>query len=52
MAMTFVVFVADGMLAHAFRRFVIDSSRVQNALRHGFAAAFAAFGARLAACER
>jgi threonine/homoserine/homoserine lactone efflux protein len=52
MAMTFVVFVAYGFLAHAFRRFVIESARVQNALRYGFTAAFAALGARLAANER
>jgi threonine/homoserine/homoserine lactone efflux protein len=52
MAMTFVVFVIYGFLAHAFRRFVIESARVQNALRCGFAAAFAALGARLAASER
>jgi threonine/homoserine/homoserine lactone efflux protein len=52
MAMTFVVFVIYGFLAHAFRRFVIESARVQNALRYGFAAAFAALGARLAASER
>ena len=52
MAMTFVVFVVYGFLAHAFRRFVIESARVQSALRYGFAAAFAALGARLAAGER
>lgn len=52
MAMTFVVFVIYGFLAHAFRRFVIESTRVQSALRYGFAAAFAALGARLAASER
>ncbi len=52
MAMTFVVFVIYGFLAHAFRRFVIESARVQSALRYGFAAAFAALGARLAASER
>ncbi|MCB1870275.1 MAG: LysE family translocator [Gammaproteobacteria bacterium] len=52
MAMTFVVFVIYGCLAHAFRRFVIDSARVQNLLRYGFAAAFAALGARLAVSER
>ncbi|MBC9071978.1 LysE family translocator [Thauera sp. CAU 1555] len=52
MAMTFLVFVVYGFLAHAFRRFVIESARVQNALRYGFAAAFAALGARLAASER
>jgi threonine/homoserine/homoserine lactone efflux protein len=52
MAMTFVVFVIYGFLAHAFRRLVIDSTQVQNALRYGFAAAFAALGARLAVSER
>lgn len=52
MAMTFVVFVIYGFLAHGFRRFIVESARVQNALRYGFAAAFAALGARLAASER
>lgn len=52
MAMTFVVFVVYGLLAHAFRRFVIESARVQRVLRYGFAAAFAALGARLAVSER
>ena len=51
MAMTFVVFVAYGFLAHAFRRWVIDSPRVQAVLRYGFAATFAALGARLAASD-
>lgn len=52
MAMTFAVFVVYGFMAHAFRRFVIESARVQSVLRHGFAAAFAALGVRLAASER
>ncbi|MBL8319538.1 MAG: LysE family translocator [Burkholderiaceae bacterium] len=52
MAMTFAVFVVYGWVAHAFRRYVIDSLRVQQGLRVGFAAAFAALGARLAASER
>lgn len=52
MGMTFVIFVAYGLLAHAFRRFVIDSGRVQRALRYGFAGAFAALAARLAVSER
>lgn len=52
MALTFVVFVAYGFLAHAFRRFVIESTGVQSTLRYGFAAAFVALGARLAASER
>ncbi|MDI5985339.1 LysE family translocator [Halomonas sp. M4R5S39] len=52
MAMTFVVFVIYGFLAYGFRQFVIESARVQSALRYGFASAFAALGARLAASER
>ena len=52
MLMTFVVFVAYGMLAHAFRRAVIDSPRVQAWLRRGFAAAFAGLGTQLALSER
>ena len=52
MAMTFVVFVAYGFLADAFRTLVMESRRVQRWLRYGFAAAFAALGARLAASER
>jgi threonine/homoserine/homoserine lactone efflux protein len=51
MAMTFGVFVVYGLLAHAFRALVIDSPRVQDWLRRGFAAAFAGLGARLAASE-
>ena len=52
MAMTFVVFVAYGFIAHAFRRLVIESARVQRWLRVGFAAGFAALGARLALSEK
>ena len=52
MAMTFGVFVAYGLLAHAFRKAVIESPRVQSWLRRGFAAAFAGLGAQLAASER
>ncbi|MEO5770490.1 MAG: LysE family transporter, partial [Burkholderiaceae bacterium] len=52
MAMTFAVFVVYGFVAHAFRRWVIDSRRVQDGLRYGFAAAFAALGARLAFSEK
>jgi threonine/homoserine/homoserine lactone efflux protein len=52
MAMTFAVFVVYGFLAHAFRRVVIESPRVQAWLRRGFAAAFAGLGAQLAASER
>jgi threonine/homoserine/homoserine lactone efflux protein len=52
MAMTFVVFVAYGCLAHAFRRRVMASPRVQSWLRRGFAATFAGLGAHLALAER
>lgn len=52
MAMTFGVFVAYGLLAHAFRKAVIESPRVQAWLRRGFAGAFAGLGAQLAVSER
>jgi threonine/homoserine/homoserine lactone efflux protein len=52
MAMTFVVFVVYGLLAHAFRQTVVDSARVQKWLRRGFAAAFAGLGAQLALSDR
>ncbi len=48
MAMTFVVFVIYGFLAHLFRRKVVQSPRVQAWLRRGFAATFAGLGAKLA----
>ena len=52
MAMTFAVFVVYGLLAHAFRKTVIESPRVQSWLRRGFAAAFAGLGTQLALSER
>lgn len=52
MAMTFVVFVVYGLVAHAFRRHVIGSPTVQRWLRRGFAGAFAGLGLRLAASDR
>ena len=52
MAMTFAVFVVYGLLAHAFRRSVIESPRVQSWLRRGLAATFAGLGAQLALTER
>ncbi len=51
MAMTFVVFVAYGFVAHAFRGLVIGSATAQRWLRRGFAAAFAGLGAKLALGE-
>ena len=52
MAMTFVVFVVYGFLAHFFRKSVIESRRVQSWLRRGFASAFAALGINLALSEK
>jgi threonine/homoserine/homoserine lactone efflux protein len=52
MAMTFAVFVVYGLLAHVFRRAVIESPRVQSWLRRGFAVTFAGLGAQLALSER
>lgn len=52
MAMTLAVFVAYGLVAHAFRRRVVGSVSVQRWLRHGFAAAFAGLGAKLAVSGR
>lgn len=48
MAMTFVVFVIYGFLAHVFRKSVIESVPVQSWLRRSFAAAFAGLGVHLA----
>jgi threonine/homoserine/homoserine lactone efflux protein len=52
MAMTFVVFVVYGFVAHAFRQRVIESEKVQRGLRYGFAAAFASLGAKLALTDK
>lgn len=52
MAMTFGVFVGYGLVAHAFRKTVIESQRVQRWLRYSFAAVFAGLGAKLAASEQ
>ena len=52
MAMTFAVFVVYGGLAHACRKAVIESPRVQSWLRRGFAAAFAGLAANLALSEK
>jgi threonine/homoserine/homoserine lactone efflux protein len=52
MAMTFVVFVAYGLLAHGFRHAVIESPQVQSLLRRGFAATFAGLGVNLALTDK
>ncbi|WP_395668723.1 LysE family translocator [Rhodoferax sp.] len=52
MAMTFAVFITYGLLAHAFRKVVIESPRAQAWLRRAFAAAFAGLAVQLARAER
>jgi len=52
MAMTFIIFAVYGFLAHAFRKAVIESPRVQTWLRRGFATAFASLGANLALTQK
>lgn len=52
MAMTFVVFVGYGFLAHVFRAAVIESAPVQAWLRRGFAALFVGLGVQLAVSEK
>lgn len=52
MAMTFIVFVVYGFLAHAFRKAVVESPPVQTWLRRCFAATFAGLGANLALTEK
>jgi threonine/homoserine/homoserine lactone efflux protein len=48
MVMTFAVFVAYGVLAHAFRQTVMGSPAIQTGLRRGFATAFAVMAGKLA----
>lgn len=52
MVMTFAVFVVYGFLAHAFRKAVVESPRVQGWLRRSFAAGFVGLGVSLAASEK
>lgn len=52
MGMTLGVFVLYGVLAHAFRQRVMGSQTIQDGLRRGFAAAFAAMAGKLALSER
>jgi threonine/homoserine/homoserine lactone efflux protein len=52
MAMTLAVFVAYGLLAHAFRSLVMGSKRVQDWTRRSFAAAFAGLGLNLAFSQK
>ena len=48
MAMTFVVFVAYGAVAHRLRAVVAASPRVRQWMHRGFAGVFAALGINLA----
>ncbi|MFT3961789.1 LysE family translocator [Propionivibrio sp.] len=52
MAMTLVVFIFYGLLAHAAQRAVLGSPRVQDWMRRGFAAVFAGLGINLALADR
>jgi len=52
MVMTFVVFVAYGLLAHGVRVSVIESPRLRRWLQRTFAAIFAGLGLKLALSER
>ncbi len=52
MLMTLAVFVLYGLLAHTFRHYVLDSTRVQAVLRYGFSAAFFGLASKLALTEK
>jgi threonine/homoserine/homoserine lactone efflux protein len=52
MLLTFIVFVAYGLVAAAMRRHVIARPQVLTWLRRAFAGAFVALGARLAFADR
>lgn len=52
MAMTLAVFALYGAMANAFRNRVLASRPIQNALRQGFAAAFALMAGKLAMSDR
>ncbi|MBV8164143.1 MAG: LysE family translocator [Candidatus Eremiobacteraeota bacterium] len=52
MAMTLVIFILYGQLAHAFSKVVLGSRQVQDWLRRAFSAAFVGVGIDLALSER
>jgi len=52
MALTFAVFVGYGLFAASIRNHVISRPRVLTWMRRGFAAGFAALGAKLALADR
>ncbi len=51
MGMTWVVFVGYGLLAHQFRKAVLNSTAIQHSLRGGFAFAFATMAGKLAVTD-
>ena len=52
MLMTFVVFVAYGLLANSFSRFIVGSETLSLVIQKFFAGSFAALGVKLALSER
>lgn len=52
MLMTFVVFVAYGLLANSFSRFIVGSETLNLVVQKFFAGSFAALGVKLALSER
>jgi threonine/homoserine/homoserine lactone efflux protein len=52
MLMTFIVFVGYGLLAHTFRKLVVESTRVQVWLRRIFSASFFGLGINLSMTEK
>ena len=52
MVMTFVVFVLYGTVASIARKHIIESPKIMNWLRRGFAGAFGVLGLKLALTDR
>lgn len=52
MLMTLIVFIFYGLVAHAFRHYVIQSKRVQTYMRYGFTATFVGLSSKLAFSEK
>ncbi|MGB0867772.1 MAG: LysE family translocator [Granulosicoccaceae bacterium] len=52
MALTAVVFLLYGLLAHSLSRAIVGSERASRWIQRGFSASFAALGARLALAEK
>lgn len=52
MGLTLIVFVLYGLLAHQFRRIVLESARIQTWLKRSFAAVFTGLGLQLAFAQK